>query len=135
VEDRRKRLRQETEEREMQSNKKRKLSDASPSKKGNGEGEEQRKPAAKERNIGAVERKSPKKEAEPEKKEEEVVTKKVKPLSLVPVPSFHDSDLRRIRLIHGDLMFSSMHESAQNRVNELTVEYNKCTYSMVFVGH
>ena len=115
LEERRKRLRLEKEN-EQQGNKKRKLSDASsPMKKSKED---------KPRNIGAVERKSPKKDAEAEK-QEETVTKKVKPLSLVPLPSFHDSDLTRIRKIHNDLMFSSMFTASKKRVDDLTDEYNK----------
>ena len=51
--------------------------------------------------------------------------KRRKLLSLHAVPSFHDQDLRRIRLIHSDLVSSHVAEHARKRVADATSEYNK----------
>jgi hypothetical protein len=51
--------------------------------------------------------------------------KRIKVMSLVPVPSFHEQDLKRIRMIHEDLMAASRHEHTRRRLSESTLEYNK----------
>ena len=57
--------------------------------------------------------------------------KRIKPISVAPVPSFHEQDLKRIKLIHGDLLATSIHEQARRRLSEVTLEYNKgmCDFS------
>jgi hypothetical protein len=63
-----------------------------------------------------------KKEEEEEKQEEPI--KRIRPMSLAPVPSFHEQDLKRICMIHADLMGASMHEHARKRLQDVTKEYN-----------
>lgn len=57
-------------------------------------------------------------------KVEPVPVKPVKPISLVAVPSFHEQDQKRLRMIHADLMATSIHEHARVRVGEATAGYN-----------
>ena len=64
-----------------------------------------------------------------EKKEE---PKRKKPISFVPVPSFHEQDLRRIKMIHGDLLATSIHEHARRRLAEVTMEYNKGMFNPLY---
>jgi hypothetical protein len=67
------------------------------------------------------------KEDEEEKKKDQedlVIPKVVRPMSLLPSPSFHDQDMKRIRLIHADLMATSIHEHARRRISEVTNDYN-----------
>ena len=64
-----------------------------------------------------------------------VVTKRMKPLPLVPYPSFYESDLRRIRLVHFDLMSHSIRASAQQRVKTATAEYNAGTLRVFCLLH
>ena len=45
-------------------------------------------------------------------------------MSLVPIPSFYEQDMKRIRLIHADLLATSIHEHARRRIAEATNEYN-----------
>ncbi len=47
-----------------------------------------------------------------------------KPISLAAVPSFYDQDLKRIRLIQGDLMSTFMADHVRQRVAETTNAYN-----------
>ena len=49
---------------------------------------------------------------------------RIKPMSLVPIPSFYEQDMKRIRLIHADLIATSIHEHARRRIAEATNEYN-----------
>lgn len=72
-----------------------------------------------------------KKEEEEEKQEEPI--KRIRPMSLAPVPSFHEQDLKRICMIHADLMGASMHEHARKRLQDVTKEYNtsKFTFDLV----
>jgi hypothetical protein len=58
-------------------------------------------------------------------KVEASLIKPTKPISLVAVPSFYEQDIKRLHLIHADLMASSIHEHARRRVSEATVEYNQ----------
>lgn len=51
--------------------------------------------------------------------------KPVKPISLVAVPSFHEQDTKRVRMIHAELMATSMHDHARLRIGEATNEYNE----------
>ena len=48
----------------------------------------------------------------------------VKPISFVAVPSFHDQDLKRITLIHAELMAASIQDHARQRLEEVTRDYN-----------
>ena len=50
--------------------------------------------------------------------------KRIKPISLFAVPSFHEQDMKRIRLIHADLMATSITEHARLRITETTTDYN-----------
>eukprot|EP00429_Kryptoperidinium_foliaceum_P031431 CAMPEP_0176137620 /NCGR_PEP_ID=MMETSP0120_2-20121206/69875_1 /TAXON_ID=160619 /ORGANISM="Kryptoperidinium foliaceum, Strain CCMP 1326" /LENGTH=816 /DNA_ID=CAMNT_0017473483 /DNA_START=81 /DNA_END=2527 /DNA_ORIENTATION=- len=67
-----------------------------------------------------------KEEEEDEEKEEEKVEelKRIKPMSLTAVPSFHDQDYIRIRNVHGDLIGSSILEEAKRTMAEAANEYN-----------
>jgi hypothetical protein len=55
--------------------------------------------------------------------------RKVKPISLAAVPSFHDQDLKRIKLIHQELVLASAHETARRRMEEVTHAYNAGTFA------
>jgi len=48
----------------------------------------------------------------------------LKPISLAAVPSFYDQDLKRVKIIHADLMATSMHDHARRRLEEVTRDYN-----------
>lgn len=48
----------------------------------------------------------------------------VRPISLVPVPSFHEQDWKRIRIVQADLMSTSMQDFARRRTQEVIAEYN-----------
>jgi hypothetical protein len=61
---------------------------------------------------------------EEEKHEAPALSSMMKPMSLVAVPSFHEQDMKRIRLIHADLMASSITEHARARITETTNDYN-----------
>jgi hypothetical protein len=63
-------------------------------------------------------------EMKKEKKEAIVVTP-VKPISFVAVPSFHDQDLARIRMIHNELVNASRLEHTRTRLADATNDYNK----------
>jgi hypothetical protein len=56
---------------------------------------------------------------------EEEPLKRIRPMSLAAVPSFYEQDLKRIKLVHGDLMAASMHEHARHRLAGVTSDYNK----------
>jgi len=114
IEERRKRIRLKKEEEEREA-KRQKLS--SPSKK---------EELAKKRNVGAVEKKSSSKKSKEEEEEMLRSTKIMKTLPLVPFPSFHASDLIRIRKVHFDLMSHSIRRGAQKRVQLATDDYNSC---------
>jgi len=62
--------------------------------------------------------------AEEKKEEPEEEKKPIKPMNLAAVPSFHDQDMARIRMIHGDLIATSMMEHARKRLTEVTRDYN-----------
>ena len=66
---------------------------------------------------------------EDEKMEKEDVNiedlKPKRSVSFLPIPSFHDQDFARIRLIHRDLLNSSQAELTRKRYNDATNEYNK----------
>ena len=55
----------------------------------------------------------------------EVQIRPMRPISLVAVPSFYEQDLARIRMIHKDLMNTSITNHARQRLTEVTKEYNK----------
>jgi hypothetical protein len=74
---------------------------------------------------------SPSKKAKEEEEEEEedekkadIVPKRNKPISLVPVPSFYEADLKRIKLVHAELMAASIQDHARRRLEEVTRDYN-----------
>jgi len=60
-----------------------------------------------------------------DKKEEPLPPKIIKPMSLLPLPSFYEQDMKRIRLVHADLMATSIHEHARRRIAECTNDYNQ----------
>jgi hypothetical protein len=62
--------------------------------------------------------------SETAKEKDEVIPVRIKPISLLPVPSFHDQDLKRIKLIHADLMMSSMQDRARVQLEGVTRDYN-----------
>ena len=73
-----------------------------------------------------------KEKEEEEKKEGEVAeepTKPKRPMSLAAVPSFHEQDMARVRMIHGDLLSASILEHARRRLSEVTRDYNNGTYT------
>jgi hypothetical protein len=127
LEERRKRLRLERDN-EKGGSKKPKF--ASPVKNGgDNDGE-----APKSRNIGAVERKSPAKKSrdeEDKQMDEKLVKKRIKPIPLVSYPSFFESDLRRIRLVHFDLMATSIQSGAKNRLDAAQNDYNNGKFLLV----
>jgi hypothetical protein len=57
--------------------------------------------------------------------ETEQILKRINPISLAPVPSFYDQDLKRIRLIHGDMVSASIQFHNRERLEEVIREYNK----------
>ena len=62
--------------------------------------------------------------AEDEKKEEEEPPKRIRPMSLAAVPTFHEQDMARVRMLHGDLLTSSILEHAKTRLATVTRDYN-----------
>lgn len=63
-------------------------------------------------------------EDEEDEKKADVVPKRNKPISLVPVPSFYEQDLKRIKLVHAELMAASIQDHARRRLEEVTRDYN-----------
>jgi hypothetical protein len=63
------------------------------------------------------------KEDEDEKKAD-IVPKRNRPISLVPVPSFYEQDLKRIKMVHAELMAASIQDHARRRLEEVTRDYN-----------
>jgi hypothetical protein len=55
----------------------------------------------------------------------EAAVKRTNPISLCPVPSFYDQDLKRIRLIHADLITTSMQSHSRQKLEDVVREYNK----------
>jgi hypothetical protein len=53
-------------------------------------------------------------------------------VSFAAVPSFHDQDLARIRMIHRDLLNSSQAELTRKRLTEATNEYNQSKFFISF---
>jgi len=53
-----------------------------------------------------------------------IIPKQIKPISLLAVPSFHEQDMKRIRIIHADLMATSITDHARLRITETTTDYN-----------
>ena len=68
------------------------------------------------------------KNEETEKDVDKVEQKQVRPISLVAIPSFYEQDLKRIKLVQAELMTSSMREHAVHRLEDVTREFNQCTY-------
>lgn len=69
-----------------------------------------------------------KKEHEPAKTAEPgepLASKVVRPISFMATPSFYEQDLKRIKLVHADLMSSSMRDYAVHRLEEATEEFNQ----------
>ena len=54
-----------------------------------------------------------------------------KPISLAAVPSFYSQDLKRIKMVHADLMATSIQEHARRRLEEVTRDYNAGTFQSV----
>ena len=65
---------------------------------------------------------------EMEKDLDKVEPKQLRPISLVAIPSFYEQDLKRIKLVQAELMASSMREHAIHRLEDVTQEFNQCTY-------
>ena len=55
---------------------------------------------------------------------EDPVKRLKRPILLLPTPSFYDQDLKRIKLIHAELMSTSIREHARKRMEEVTLDYN-----------
>lgn len=85
-----------------------------------GDGDEEE---GKDKSKDEADAKSPSKAKENEVLDDTL--KRLKPLSLAAIPSFYDQDLRRIRLIHHDLMATSIIESTRLRLAEATNTYNR----------
>ena len=65
---------------------------------------------------------------EMEKDLDKVEPKPLRPIFLVAIPSFYEQDLKRIKLVQAELMASSMREHAIHRLEDVTQEFNQCTY-------
>jgi hypothetical protein len=57
--------------------------------------------------------------------------KVVRPISLIPVPSFYEQDLRRIKNVHADLIHVSLQNHARQRLEESAAEYNTGTRKQI----
>lgn len=55
----------------------------------------------------------------------------VKPISLMPVPSFYEQDSRRTRLIHMNLISNSLQNHVRRRIEDSIKEYNKALAASV----
>jgi hypothetical protein len=49
---------------------------------------------------------------------------KKRPIVLAPTPSFYEQDLKRVRLVHAELVRSSMADFGRRKIKEATQEYN-----------
>ena len=74
-------------------------------------------------NAKSAEAKSPSKTKKESVVEDEI--KKEKSISLAAIPSFYDQDLRRIRLVHNDLLQSSIMDSSRELIATATNDYNR----------
>jgi hypothetical protein len=63
-------------------------------------------------------------EEEDDEKKADIVPKRNKPISLMPVPSFYEQDYKRIKLVHAELMAASIQDHARRRLEEVTRDYN-----------
>jgi hypothetical protein len=66
-----------------------------------------------------------------------VTTRIIKPISLAPIPSFYEQDLRRIKVVQADLMAQSMEVQSRKKLVDVTSEYNHCKWKLAcnfFVG-
>jgi hypothetical protein len=63
-------------------------------------------------------------EEDEDEKKADIVPKRNRPISLVPVPSFYEQDLKRIKLVHAELMAASIQDHARRRLEEVTRDYN-----------
>jgi hypothetical protein len=57
-----------------------------------------------------------------------------RPMSLIAVPSFYEQDIARIRMIHKDLMSTSITNHARQRLTDVTKEYNKGKCVLICFG-
>ena len=55
----------------------------------------------------------------------EIIMKPKRSISFAAVPSFHDQDLARIRMIHNELVNASRLEHTRTRLADATNDYNK----------
>ncbi|GKY96430.1 hypothetical protein MPSEU_000602500 [Mayamaea pseudoterrestris] len=55
----------------------------------------------------------------------EAVVKRTNPISLQPVPSFYDQDLKRIRTVHRELLASSILSHSRQRLELVIRDYNQ----------
>ena len=77
-------------------------------------------------NDNVDERRSTKdKENDDQEKHHHTKTKVIRPISLIPVPSFYEQDWKRIKLVHAELMSSSMQDFARRRTQEVVSDYNQ----------
>ena len=60
-----------------------------------------------------------------EKKEEKALKRTVRPISLIPVPSFYDQDTKRMKMMQAEVMSVSMQNFARRRTTEVVNDYNK----------
>lgn len=74
-------------------------------------------------NAKSAEAKSPSKTKKESVVEDEI--EKQKSISLAAIPSFYDQDLRRIRLVHNDLLQSSIMDSSRELIATATNDYNR----------
>lgn len=75
-----------------------------------------------------------KKDNENGQEEETETQKRKRPISLAPTPSFYEQDLKRIKLIHSELIGASLQDHARRRLEAVTNEYNKGESSRSFRG-
>jgi hypothetical protein len=77
-----------------------------------------------------------KEEADKQDAEEQAhAAKIVRPISLAPVPSFFDQDLRRIRNVQSDLLTVSVFSMAQQKLEEVVNEYNRGRHTHTHTNH
>lgn len=71
-----------------------------------------------------------KKEVEPTEEEAEVLPPvRIRPMSLQPIPSFYDQDLKRIKMLQLDLMGTALQTDIRRRIEAGTNDYNAGTWS------
>ena len=63
--------------------------------------------------------------AKNEKDQELQLPKRIRPMPLVAIPSFYEQDLKRIRIIQGEMLVQSMAQHSHEKLGAVTKEYNR----------